>query len=248
MGFFAGAAAFISGASSMVSANAERKDKIKDYQQNLSTLADNKAISDNNALSTFNSNKSTLNNSIEAISNSIEDTTDTRNTSLATGSTAAHGTSELATLNYATLLGTVKQNEGVGLAKAASSGFRMSDSALNTYSIAKSNGDTSVQSFKLQTDLANNSNYASIAANYTNANNQIDSYQFQKTVNETKLATTKTDYATSKNLSQTAYDTQKTYIDKQINYLDGEGKWTSWVTGLLELAGTTTLASVSPTP
>jgi len=239
MGLWGAAAGALSGISSIITQQTDRLDKISDYKYSLSTLEDSKKISDNTALSTFNNKKTDLNNSITAISMSIEDTTESRDTSLKTGANAAAGTSQVATLNYATLLGTVKNNEGTGLANAANSGFRMSDSALNTYAIAKTNGATSVQSFRLQTDLQNNSNYSSIAANYTNANNQIESYQFQKQVNEESLQTVKDQYKTSKALSDAVYKTKKSYISNQVNYLENEGKWSSIGTGILNLAGQT---------
>lgn len=245
MGFWGGVAAFASSISSVITQQVERVDQIKEYENSLSNLKNSKATSDYKLLSAFNEKSTDLNNSITAISKSIENTTETRDTSLKTGSNSAAGTSQVATLNYATLLNTVKNNEGTGLANAAASGFRMQNSALNTYATAKSNGASSIQSFKLQTDLQNNSNYASIASNYTQANYQIESYQFQKQVNTEKLKTAEEVYKTTKQLSDQDYNTKKSYISKQVDYLENEGMWISIGTGLLSVAGQTTLGAIT---
>ncbi len=236
----------LSGISTIISQQTTRLDTISDYEQNLINMADTKKTNDNNRLTSFNKTQKGLANSITALNSSIEDTTEVRDTSLTTGSNAAAGASQLATLNYATLLGTVKNAEGTGKAQAASSGFRMSDSALNTYAIAKQSGSKSVQSFKLQSDLQNNSNYSTVASNYTNANNQIDNYQLQVDQNEETVDTNQSDYDAEVALANTTYEHQTSYIEEQIDYLEGEGKWKSIGTGLLAYAGAVGAGAASP--
>ncbi|NCD05787.1 MAG: hypothetical protein EOL97_06665 [Spirochaetia bacterium] len=212
------------GAMNWYTQDQKRLEKIDEYDSQLKKIDLDKEIYKSGLDMDLNSNLTNLNNQIEATSINIEKTQDNQKTSLASGARTASDNSRIMNIEYATLIDSVKQNSGKAISSASNSGFRMSESANNLKKIAEKEGSSAISKFKIKSDLENYGSYESVRQQYENYNNQIESYQFNKSILSEQINTEEENYKTKLNNYEKGYNFNKSYITDQVNYLKTDGK------------------------
>lgn len=221
------------GIMNMWSNEVEREDTIAEYNTQLDYLKADKIRFKKNNEKDRKIALNAIDDQISANDRSLENTKEMQTSNLASGSMVASENSKVMNIEYAELLNSVKQNSGSATASAASSGFRMAASAMNTKKVVDRAGTSAINKFKVQSDLQNYSSYEDVRSNYENANNQIESFKQQKSILERKINETNDQFDRKFNEYNIEAARKKTYMDEQIEYLDGEGKWLSRIGGVV---------------
>lgn len=214
-----------SGALSWYSKDQQRRDQIDEYNNQLEGLNNDY----NHSLSTleqnYNKDQRKLDNAITALDTQIGQEKDNQNRNYQVGSKAAAENSDILNLEYSRLLAESSNNEGIATSNSATSGFRLSDSALNLKQIAKNTNSKALQSFKLKADLQNSQSYNSVASSYIDSANKIQNYQFLRQSNVQDKKDSTSIYNENKNYLNSEYQRKSNYIQDQVDYLDNQGFW-----------------------
>lgn len=113
----------------------------------------------------------------------------------------------------------------------------MAASASNLKKIAQKDGTQAISKFKIQSDLQNYQSYG-------NYNNQLEGYQFEKTVLSEKVETENENYKTKLENNTLQINNKKSYINSQIKDLE-DGSWLTHLGGVIGL-GSDMFSSSAP--